>query len=368
MSAGAAPPPSVRPGSWYWRETQSAGRAGRVRAHPRGRPGSAGFAEGQGSAGPTAAATCRAAPPPTTRPRRDRGRGRAGGSRSGRRSCSPRRAPRRHRHASTSRRSARSGDCSSRGRRSRSRRAAVAARELLVADRRRRPLLPRVRAARAARRGEVERRALPRDARQSRVAPVADLGRCAASPRARARPDPAAGAERAGEDAGGVRTRVPDPDPDLDPDPGRDRNGFPCPSGHAGDGAASPRPDLPVPPPRGFGPRTPRCPSCTVCLSAALNRLATPTAQSRCVSDLTSCSRASDAPPRRGCASRSRTGTTCAPSAFGCGRSGAAPPGRPGPARAGRPARSPAARGEAAVAPRRSGGGRPLPAVPGVGL
>jgi hypothetical protein len=44
---------------------------------------------------------------------------------------------------------------------------------------------------------------------------------------------------------------------------------------------------LPVPPPRGFGPRTPRCPSCTVCVSAALNRLSTPTAQSRCVSDLT---------------------------------------------------------------------------------
>jgi hypothetical protein len=50
---------------------------------------------------------------------------------------------------------------------------------------------------------------------------------------------------------------------------------------------APPRlPDEP-PPPGGYGPRTPRCPSCAVCLSAALNKLSTPTAQARCVADLT---------------------------------------------------------------------------------
>jgi outer membrane usher protein len=69
-------------------------------------------------------------------------------------------------------------------------------------------------------------------------------------------------------DADAIAMISPAPPPDASPDPAA-------------------RLDLPVPPPRGFGPRTPRCPSCIVCISAALHRLTTPTAQSRCVADLT---------------------------------------------------------------------------------
>jgi outer membrane usher protein len=51
--------------------------------------------------------------------------------------------------------------------------------------------------------------------------------------------------------------------------------------------SAIPTAPLPRPTPRGFGPESPVCPSCALCSSVPLRREATPTAQLRCLRDLT---------------------------------------------------------------------------------